>query len=432
MGRVRSKKLVSSGVPVTGVPVTGVPVTRATASSRGGAQPGVRVRASFGYDAASSKRQLAKWNAPSLGPNSLLFQSLDILRDRAHDLVRQNPYAHNAVDRWAAEAIGTGIRPQFLHPNPDIRKKLEALWRQSNRYIDFDGQTDGCGQQALAWRTMVIAGECLARKRYEGDGPVPLQLELIEPDLLPTMGPYASEGVADGNVIKCGIEVTPFGKRAAYHLYKEHPNEAMLSPGYGLQTVRVPAEEIIHLFRPLRPKQIRGEPWFVASMVRLLQIDKYDNAELQRKDFAASLTGFVTSTMPEGQRPIESRDSTIETPTGTAPAEIEPNTLIDLQPGEEIKLAEVDDVGSQYDPFMVTQLRAIAVGAGLTYEQLTMDGSRLNHSAIRKLEQSFRRLCEQLQYSTFVAQYMDPFLREWLRVAALVGAIDVRDYRANK
>ena len=28
----------------------------------------------------------------------------------------------------------------------------------------------------------------------------------------------------------------------------------------GMDTVRVPASEIIHLFRPLRPGQIRGEP----------------------------------------------------------------------------------------------------------------------------------------------------------------------------
>ncbi len=44
-----------------------------------------------------------------------------------------------------------------------------------------------------------------------------------------------------------------------------------------------------------------------------------------------------------------------------------------LDPGEDIKFSEPSDVGGSYEAFMRQQLRAIAIGTGITYEQLTGD-----------------------------------------------------------
>ena len=66
-----------------------------------------------------------------------------------------------------------------------------------------------------------------------------------------------------------------------------------------METVRVPASEIMHLFRPLRPGQIRGEPWLARALVKLNELDQYDDAELVRKKTAAMFAGFVTRLAPE-------------------------------------------------------------------------------------------------------------------------------------
>jgi capsid protein len=63
--------------------------------------------------------------------------------------------------------------------------------------------------------------------------------------------------------------------------------------------VRVPASEIIHLFRVLRPGQIRGEPWLARALVKLNELDQYDDAELVRKKTAAMFAGFITRLSPE-------------------------------------------------------------------------------------------------------------------------------------
>jgi capsid protein len=47
-----------------------------------------------------------------------------------------------------------------------------------------------------------------------------------------------------------------------------------MSGAGGVETVRVPAEEVIHLFRPLRPGQIRGEPWLARALVKLNELDQ--------------------------------------------------------------------------------------------------------------------------------------------------------------
>jgi capsid protein len=66
----------------------------------------------------------------------------------------------------------------------------------------------------------------------------------------------------------------------------------------GIDTVRVAAAEIIHLFRPLRPGQIRGEPWLARALVKLNELDQYDDAELVRKKTAAMFAGFITRYPP--------------------------------------------------------------------------------------------------------------------------------------
>ena len=149
---------------------------------------------------------------------------------------------------------------------------------------------------------MLEGGEALVRLRYrrpEDALAVGLQLQVLEPEHLPvTLNTLAESG----NVIRAGIEFDRLGRRVAYHLYRSHPEDGLLAPMSGtggMETVRVPADEIVHLFRPLRPGQIRGEPWLARALVKLNELDQYDDAELVRKKTAAMFAGFVTRDQPE-------------------------------------------------------------------------------------------------------------------------------------
>jgi capsid protein len=61
----------------------------------------------------------------------------------------------------------------------------------------------------------------------------------------------------------------------------------------------VPANDVLHIYRPLRPWQIRGEPWLSNVLLKLYELDQYDDAELVRKKTAAMFAGFITRLDPE-------------------------------------------------------------------------------------------------------------------------------------
>ena len=65
------------------------------------------------------------------------------------------------------------------------------------------------------------------------------------------------------------------------------------------ETVRVPAGDVLHIYRPRDAGQIRGLPHVAPAMVRLFLLDQYDDAELDRKKTAAMFASFITETAPE-------------------------------------------------------------------------------------------------------------------------------------
>jgi len=226
----------------------------------------------------------------------------------------------------------------------------------------------------------------------------------------------------NGNVIRAGIEFDRLGRRVAYHLYRSHPEDGLLAPmsgGSGMETVRVPAAEIVHLFRPLRPGQIRGEPWLARALVKLNELDQYDDAELVRKKTAAMFAGFVTRDQPEdalmGEGPADA--------SGVALAGLEPGTLQILEPGEDVKFSQPADVGGSYAEFMRQQFRAVAAAMGVTYEQLTGDLTQVNYSSIRAGLLEFRRRCEAIQHGVIVHQLCRPVWRAWMAQAVLEGRL---------
>ena len=96
-----------------------------------------------------------------------------------------------------------------------------------------------------------------------------------------------------------------------------------------------------------------------------------------------------------------------------------------LDPGEDVKFSSPADVGGTYEAFIKQQLRAISVGLGITYEQLTGDLSGVNYSSIRAGLLEFRRRCTALQHNLMVYQFCRPIWNKFIELAVLSGVIDV-------
>jgi lambda family phage portal protein len=382
------------------------------------------------YDGIGPGRRALSWSVGNPGAVAALLFNQNELRAKSRDLVRRNAWANSALESYVANAIGTGIKPQSMLTNAAQRETLQTLWRNWTGDADAAGLTDFYGLQAMACRAMLEGGEALVRLRYRQsvDGlSVALQLQVLEPEHLPV---HLNATADNGNLIRAGIEFDRLGRRVAYHLYRSHPEDGTLAPmsGAGNQgTVRVEAREIVHLYRALRPGQIRGEPWLARALMKLHDLDQYDDAELVRKKTAAMFAGFVTRLTPEDSLLGEG----LPDANGVSLTGLEPGTMQILEPGEDIKFSQPADVGGSYSEFLRMQFRAVAAAMGVTYEQLTGDLTQVNYSSIRAGLLEFRRRVEALQHGVIVHQLCRPIWNAWMDQAVLEGSLVLPGYASD-
>jgi lambda family phage portal protein len=375
-----------------------------------------RKKASVPYDGAGHGKRRGNWYPSSSSINTLLTSSLSTLRTRSHDIVRKNPYAANAVDSIVSNCIGTGIKPQSKSKDAEFRREIQELWLHWTDEADAAGLCDFYGLQALVLRSVIECGECFVRMKIDKkNATVPLKLQVLESEHLDSS---RDQTLINGNIIRSGIEFDKSGKRIAYYLYKDHPGDSNFA---SIESLRIPASEILHIYKPLRPGQIRGEPWLSNVLLKLHELDQYEDAELVRKKTAAMFAGFVTRLDPDSEMFGEGEANG----SGTAFAGLEPGTMQFLDPGEDVKFSSPADVGGTYEAFIKQQLRAVAVGLGISYEMLTGDLSSVNYSSIRAGLVEFRRKCGALQHNLIVFQFCRPIWNRWIELAILSDAVDI-------
>ena len=217
-----------------------------------------------------------------------------------------------------------------------------------------------------------------------------------------------------------GLEYDALGMRRAYWLYPTHPGDGRAA----LVSHRVSADEVLHLFERLRPGQGRGVTWFAPVMLKLRDLDDYDEAELVRKKIEACFVAFVF-----GDDDEETLGKARTEPEGTRIEPFEPGMIEYLSPARR-QVRRARRIGG-YAEYMRVQLHAIAAGVGLTYELLTGDLSQVNYSSIRAGLIEFRRRMEALQWQLLVPGLCHPVWRRFVLAAQAAGKLPDGDIAAD-
>ncbi len=196
---------------------------------------------------------------------------------------------------------------------------------------------------------------------------------------------------------------------------------------------RVPASEVLHLYEPLRPGQLRGQPLLASVLLRMFHLDKFDDATLLRQEIANLFTGFITKPHPEQERVDPLTGKTIQTNFENIPmVTMEPGTIQELAPGEEVNFNTPPGSATGYPDFMRQQLMASAAGMGLPFELLSGDMKGVSDRALRVVLNEFRRRIQQIQHNQIVFQLCRPVWNRWLDLAVLSGAISAPNLRDPK
>jgi lambda family phage portal protein len=401
------------------------PVARGTTRTRPNPLMAVQRRAAKAatlairnYEAASVGRRTQGWRRVMTDANAAAGPSLARLRDIARDMVRNNPYAESAVETIATHTVGWGIRASAQH----------AAWKRwsESTACDADGQNDLVGLQELLMRAVATDGEVLVRRRWRrlDDGlPLPLQLQVIEADLLDT----GKDGrLSNGNRVIQGVEFDALGRRVAYWMFREHPGASLTSAGTLLSgSVPVPATEILHLGRKKRPGQVRMVSWFAPVLLRFKDFDEYEDATLMKQKIAACLAVLTTDVNGDaprlGDEPTEANGFSSDDSTVDAGLDVlGPGIIANMPAGRDVKVVDPPSV-AEYGEYSKTQLRAIATGLGITYEDLTGDYNGLPFSAARMSRLRHIARVRQWQWQIMVLQFLQPVWRWAMAAADLAG-----------
>lgn len=376
------------------------------------------------YSGAKSSNLTADWMTTSLVADELLRWQLPKLRERSRDLQMNNDYMKNFLRKLKVNVIGpNGIQMQskarFKSGNLDKRSNnlIEKAWKQ---WIKRQNASV-CGTLSLkdianaAIESVARDGEILIRKIKGYDNQFGFALQIIEADHLDTLH---SENLQNGNTIRLGIERNSWGKPLAYWLWTKHPGEASTMVTAQQKRIRIPAEEIIHIYMKERPTQSRGVPWAHTAIIRLRQLGAYEEAAVVNARIGASK--MQTIIMGEGQE--YTGDSTDA--YGNKIDEVEPGMRELMPPGTTLHDFQPAYPSGEYGDFNKAMLRGISSGIGCSYNSIANDLEGVNFSSLRSGLLEERDSWKVIQ-TWFIESFLDEITPDWCGMAILSGNLNL-------
>lgn len=327
-------------------------------------------------------------------------------RGRARFLARTNPYVGaflGQLDRNVIGPVGLQLRSRPLNGDGKIDQgaadMIETAWREFAPRAEVSGLSMRDVLRLMV-QGLVRDGEALLRlvPNYP-HSPDRFAVQLLDPDLL---DPNHNETRPNGNRVSMGVERDAWGRKVAYHI--RQPGD-----GAGHTTrLRLPADELLHLYMPDRPGASRGVSWFAACSDLLRMLDGFIEAELVQKRVLASQMGFLTQNSDGASYEGDRID-----PDGSRIMEAEPGVLRSLPPG--VSLAQFEPKGNAVDSDTFTRMvmRAIAARLGVSPNTLTGDLERVNYNSLRAGAMADRELWTRLQ-SELIDQVARPVFLAWL------------------
>ncbi|MFZ6734736.1 phage portal protein [Undibacterium sp. Ji42W] len=384
------------------------------------------------YAGAAMNRLSGEYSALNTSADSEIITSLRVLRARSRELMRDNEYAKAAIRIIKNNVIGSGIGMQaqvktasgtLMTKVNDQIEEVFAEWCDKDT-CDPAGKLCFSDMERLLIGSIAENGEALVRKvRLPfGNGRIPYALELIEADRL--VDQWSVARANNGNIIRMGVEQNAWGRPVAFWMYPTHPGDYQFTSFVESALIRVPAEDIIHLFIPERIGQTRGVPWFHATLKRLRNMQGYEEAEIIAARASASIVGIIETPDPL----IPDNDELLEGEGAVEPElNMTPGTFQQLRPGEKFNGFNPSRPNGAMDPFMRYMLRAFATGVGVSYESVSRDYSRGNYSNSRLALLDDRDLWRVLQ-GWFIRNFRQEVHRDLVDAAVLAGELNFPDY----
>lgn len=379
--------------------------------------------------AERNSRDTAFWS-PSMGsPDQIINNAKPMADARGRDLAQNDGYGQNAVSIHRDSIVGSIYR---LSANPNwktlarrfgpafdevwaedyqhvVENEFSLLAESNSNWLDATRTTSFTGLVRLAIASYAITGEVLATAEWvrEVDRPYNTCLQMVSPSRLTN-----ALGEMDSATLRRGVQKDARGKPVAYHIRTAYPGDWSV-PEDMFSWVVVPVEkpwgrrQVIHILEQMEPSQSRGISAMVAVLKHMRMTAKFSDIQLQRAVVDASYAAAIESELPtEVLAAAMGANSATDATTGyqnfvgayltnlTSYLTNAQGIAIDgvkmphLYPGTKLNIRPMGGPNSVGDDFEVRQLRRIAAGLDVSYEELSKDYSQTNYSSARASMQS--------------------------------------------
>lgn len=369
------------------------------------------------YAAAARGRLFADFNGSNRSADSEIRWALNELRNRSRDLERNNEYFRRYLQLLRTNVVGNnGFRLQVRAANADGSQDvpgsqmIERAWSEFGRLggPTVDGKMSLIDLENHVITGMARDGEVFLRIVKNRALRHQIAIQIVEPD---RVDEEMNERYRNGNDVRMGIELDEYRRPVAYHILLNHPGDYDYTTlAKGTKRARVPASEIMHIYRQERAGQTRGVPWSTAAISALKMLHGYREAELVAARTAASKMGFFTS--PAGDD-FMADGYEGENGTGSPIYDAEAGTFHQLPAGVNFTPFDPSHPTTAFADFEKSILRGIAGGLGVSYTSLANDLEGTSYSSIRQGALEERDFYRTLQ-TFMVDHFLDPLYRVWL------------------
>ncbi len=395
--------------------------------------PAFMSAASGGLQGGKLDRLTEEWNPGTIGPNRTFQMDGKRLRERARDLVLNNPKAAAAVDAYIANVLECGITPKPRFADHDRRKLWSDAWDRwggctphATREADITGKQTIYELAALWLREIIVAGGCLVHyvERPLRGRTLPTAIELIPEERFADEVQYSGPNTKTANPVINGVEIEEStGRDLAYWVWSVEPNDLRFA--FDKAPLRLPAEECEYSFFRNRIGQNRGYSLFHAAIVWLWALGYYTDNELAASEIKSSYAVMVKTDPDHGDPNFADLfDSSPETGTtdyyGNTIEKLERGMVWRGVPGDEITGVGPNVPGGDSLPWIQLIDRSIAIGMGLSYEELCRDYSKGSFSSVRAAMNADRKRYRPLQKYA-INHFCNPTYRRFAAAGARVG-----------
>lgn len=363
--------------------------------------------------------------------NEILRNDLARLRARSRDLARNDDTARrflHLVKQNVLGHMGIGLQSKCKMRTGELNKPLntdiEAAWKSFSRKRRRGGAFESpsaCGTMSMreiAWLSLwsrCIDGECFIhilrgfphnRNRFA--------VRFLNPDLLDSgycENSTPTNKIKAGNYIDMGIEFDVFNRPVAYHFTSEDEKK---------ERIRIPASQIIHIFRNEYVGQIRGIPDFAGIMHKAKMLNGVHEAIVVGWRVAAAKMGFFIPNEPDEEFSTGRYTGTESTGDDNEDdrrdrdivIEAEPGSFEVLKDGYDFKVFDPDYPTGTYEMGNKVFMQQLSNGLNVSAPTLSNDYSGVNYSSLRQalLEDREAWRCIQAELTD---GFYQPLFDEW-------------------